>query len=69
MLDSFAGKDVNCLASAETENDYFPYDAIVIPGAGMDISPEGFGYPNEFQKLRLVAAAIKYIDYKKILTV
>src|SRR3989344_6583130 len=58
------GKNVDCFDESISESNKYPYDAIIVLGAGIGITPEGIGVPNEYQKLRLEAAAISYIRKK-----
>lgn len=61
-VDALTGQDVRCDDEAATADSAYPYDAIVVPGAGRWFSPEGAYKPTLYGEIRLEAAAIMYID-------
>lgn len=63
IFDAFTGQTVDCSPYGEFEPN-FTWDAIVVPGGGMKKNVNGTYAPNEFEELRLEAAAIEYISGK-----
>ncbi|OGM21102.1 hypothetical protein A2863_03075 [Candidatus Woesebacteria bacterium RIFCSPHIGHO2_01_FULL_38_9b] len=69
IIDALSGNQVDCYIPTDNKERNYPFDAIVVPGGGIDITPEGLTYPNEFQQLRLEAAAISFVKNKAPLVV
>lgn len=51
---------VDCAGDREAENKNYPFDAIVVPGGGSVLTPEGLYIPSDYQQLRLEGAAVAY---------
>ncbi|MFH1832707.1 MAG: YdcF family protein [Candidatus Levyibacteriota bacterium] len=54
------GNPVDCGNGIEAQNKDYPFDAIVVPGAGRVKKADGTFEPNYTQKIRLEAAAFAY---------
>ena len=63
IFNALTGQRVDCSPDGEFEANP-TWDAIVVPGGGMKKNPNGTYAPNEFEELRLEAAAIEYIGGK-----
>ena len=63
IFDAFTDQTVDCSPHTEIEPNV-TWDAIVVPGGGMKKNANGTYAPNEFEELRLEAAAIEYIRGK-----
>lgn len=59
LLGTALGNEVDCTAGKEAKEQGYPFDAIVVPGAGSVWTNEGF-IPNDYGKLRLEAAALAF---------
>lgn len=57
----YTDQSVECFNRVDSENEAYPFDAIVVLSGGVGLTPEGESIPNDFYKLRLEAAAISYI--------
>ncbi|KKU83442.1 hypothetical protein A2973_03460 [Candidatus Gottesmanbacteria bacterium RIFCSPLOWO2_01_FULL_49_10] len=64
VLAAARGQEVSCYEPMYPEQDVYPYDAIVVPGSGVQMSLEGHVVPDYFEQLRLEAAAIAVIRKK-----
>lgn len=60
VLAAARGQEVSCYEPIYAEQDDYPYDAIVVPGGGAQMSPEGYVVPSDFEQIRLEAAAIAF---------
>src|SRR5688572_684339 len=61
VVDSMMGKTPDC-SSGEASNSEYPYDAIVVPSGGVYKVSDGYYRPNFFQRRRLEAAALAFIN-------
>lgn len=55
------GNEVDCAEGKEPKEKSYPFDAIVVPGAGSVLTSQG-SFPNDYGKLRLEAAALAYLQ-------
>src|SRR3990170_7267675 len=62
VIAALQGQTVDCDPASKEEHRIYPYDAIAVPGGGIDISPDGIITPSYFEQIRLQAAAIAYIQ-------
>lgn len=59
-MGAILGKSVDCGNNKEPQGSKYPFDAIVVPGAGIVETIDGNHTPSELGKMRLEAAAIAY---------
>ena len=59
VLGTALGNEVQCVANKEAREASYPFDAIVVPGAGGVLTSQGFA-PNDYGKMRLEAAALAF---------
>ena len=62
VIDALNGESASCFKDNIYEYERFRFDAIAVPGGGMIKNKAGIFEPSEFQKIRLEAAAIAYIE-------
>ena len=55
-------KGVDCTGCIENETTHYPFDAVVVPGGGLEQAENGQWVPSKFAQLRLEAAALSYRD-------
>lgn len=58
-----SGGTVDCSSNKESTVGPYPYAAIAVPGAGIEMTQDGEYGPNIFERLRLEATAIAYINH------
>lgn len=54
------GQEIDCATDKEAESKSYPFDAIVVPGGGTVLTPQGTRIPSDYQQLRLEGAAVAY---------
>ena len=59
-LQALAGNQIQCANGVDTLDQRYPYDAIVVPGAGLIEKSKGVFVPSSFGEMRLEGAAIAY---------
>lgn len=59
ILGTAFGNDIDCTNGKEAKEKGYPFDAIVVPGAGSVWTDEGF-IPNDYGRIRLEAAALAF---------
>lgn len=61
VLGTALGNETDCASGKEAKDKSYPFDAIVVPGAGSVLTSQGFA-PNDYGKMRLEAAALAYFQ-------